>query len=327
MAGLLGRSPTKGKTSIVVAAIIAVLCILPFVLRTYHLEIMTILLIDTILAVSFAMIAITGEFSLAHRVMMGVGAYTSAILTTDLGFPFWAALPLGGIIAALIGRGISYPLVRMTGFAFFIGSYAAGEAIRLCWVRFRFPFGGVRGMINLPSPSIGSFDFGGYVPYYFMTMGIMLVCLFVMYRIYYSRIGDTFKAIHSDPSVAESTGIDIVRYRNLAFVIGCFFAGIAGVLLAHKTGAIDPYNFALTDMLYLLVWVVVGGINTFWGPIIGTGVMTAVYEGSRFLAEWRPLLFGFILILSLIFNPRGIDGLFPRIKAFFQRMRGEEKQG
>ena len=315
----------KTKNWIGIAVILSVLCIIPFVISTYRLEIITILLIDTILAVSFAMIAITGEFSLAHRAMMGVGAYTSAIVTTDLGFPFWAALPLGGVMAALIGRGISFPLVRMTGFAFFIGSYAAGEAIRLCWVRFRFPFGGVRGMINIPSPTIGSFDFGGAIPYYFMTMGIMLVCLFIMYRIYNSRIGDNLKALHSEPALAESTGIDVAKYRNLAFVIGCFFAGIAGVLLAHKTGAIDPFNFALTDMLYLLTWVVVGGINTFWGPIIGTGVMTAVYEGSRPLAEWRPMLFGFILILSLIFNPRGLDGLFPRFKAFFQKIRGEEK--
>lgn len=323
---MLNSSLLRGKGWIGLAVVLPILCILPFVLRTYHIEIMTILLIDVILAVSFAMIAITGEFSLAHRVMMGVGAYTGAILTTKLGVPFWVALPLGGVIAALVGRGISFPLSRMTGFGFFIGSYAAGEAIRLCWVRFRFPFGGVRGMINLSSPTLGPIDFHGYIPYYFLTMGVMLVCLFIMYRIYNSRIGDTFKAIHSDPAVAESTGIDVTRYRNLAFVIGCFFAGIAGVLLAYKTGAIDPFNFAITDMLYLLVWVVVGGLNTFWGPIIGTGVMTAVYEGARPLSVWRPMLFGFILIISLIFNPQGLDGLFPKFRAFFRRLRGEESR-
>jgi branched-chain amino acid transport system permease protein len=138
-----------------------------------------------------------------------------------------------------------------------------------------------------------------------------------MYRIDRSRIGDAFKAIHTDDLLAECVGIDVPRYRTLAFATGSFFAGVAGAVLAHRLSAIDPHVFDITTMVYLIIWVVVGGTVTFSGPIIGVAVMTMVFEWSRPLLEWRPLLFGAILILFLIFLPGGIESLIQKFKGVF----------
>ncbi len=308
-------------------AIICALCIMPFFMREYHIQLAIRLFINMILTVSFYLICTTGEWSLAHVVMMGVGSYSSALLTTKLGIPVFAAIPLAGLFAAGVGWLIHIPLVRMTGFGFFIGSYAAGEAIRLTWVKAIVPFGGVRGLINIPTPQfpaiagLSSIDFGQAIPYYFLALGTMLPCLYLMYRIDTSRIGSAFRAIHSDPNVAESIGIRVPKYRTLAFVIACFFAGIAGALLAHNLGAIDPNNFSLTEMVYLLIWATVGGTGNFWSPIIGVSTMTAVFEGARPLVEWRPFLFGAILIVFLLFMPTGLGGIPAKAKPAFQRLR------
>jgi branched-chain amino acid transport system permease protein len=311
-------------------AIFTFLIIMPFWQRVYFTEVATLLFINIILTVSFYIIVQTGEWSLAHVVMMGVGAYSSALFTSRLGIPVFASIPIAALVAAGIGRLISYPLVRMTGFGFFIGSFAAGEAIRLAWTRIRDPFGGVRGLINIPYPETISVagiavDFSRTTPYYLMTLGAMAACLFVMYRMDTSRLGDNFRAIHSDPNLAASMGIDVTSYRNTAFMIGSFFAGLAGALLVHRLGAVDPHGFSLTTMLYLLVWVVVGGTSNFISPIIGVCVMTAVFEGARGLAEWRPFLFGAILIAVLVFAPGGLGGLITKIQERFQQPRSPTK--
>jgi len=188
-------SKPKLKQIAAIGAMVAVLCVLPFFLREFHVHLAIRLFINLILTVSFYMIATTGEISLAHIVMMGVGAYGSTLLATDLGWPVWVSIPMAGLIAASVGRLIHIPLVRMTGFGFFIGSYAAGEAIRLMWMRMRNPFGGVRGLINIPTPQIPAvaglpaIDFHNAVPFYFLAMVSMLGCLYAMYRIDKSRIG------------------------------------------------------------------------------------------------------------------------------------------
>ncbi len=299
--------------------------VLPFFVREYYVEILIIFLINLILAVSYRLIATTGDWTLCHIVVMGVGAYASALMAKHFGWPFWMTMPLAGVTAGLIGFAIVYPMLRTVGFGFFIASLAIGEFVRLCWVKFHTPFGGPRGMINIDEVGkLGSIDFYDAIPYYFMTLVITMGCLFIMYRIDISRIGKAFKSIYQDDILAESIGINVARYRSFAFVIGSFFAGIAGALLAHRLGAIDPHIFILDEMVYLLVWVVVGGSATFRGPIIGVVVMTLLFEWTRPMLEWRPLLFGVILIGFLIFMPGGLESLIPKFKSLFGNRKGAQ---
>lgn len=308
-------------------ALIAFSSVLPFLLREYHLSIVTLLLINIIIVVSFRLITTIGGFNLAHLPLMGAGAYFSTIMMKDFGLPFLLTMPLAGLVAALVGFGFSYPLVRMKGFAFFIGSYAIGEAMRLGWVKIRNPFGGPGGIINVPRPSSWSFpglptiDFHNSIPYYFLVLVVMLVCLFIMHRIDRSRIGDTFKAIYSQELLAKCVGINIARYKALNYVIGASFAGVAGALLAHYLGAVDPSLFSLAPTVYLLIWVVIGGTHTFAGPIIGVTIFTGIDEALRPFAEWRPLVYGFVLIFVLLFLPEGFESLPARIRPWVKRLR------
>ncbi|MFQ5792106.1 MAG: branched-chain amino acid ABC transporter permease, partial [Acidobacteriota bacterium] len=137
-----------------------------------------------------------------------------------------------------------------------------------------------------------------------------------------SRIGNAWKAIDMDDELAETVGIDVARYRTLAFVVTAFFAGLAGALLAHRLGAIDPKNFDINTMVYLIIWVVVGGTATFWGPIAGVTFMTVIFEWTRPLLEWRPVLFGAILIFFLVLMPGGLESLMPKLASVAREQKG-----
>ncbi|MFC1956665.1 branched-chain amino acid ABC transporter permease [Chloroflexota bacterium] len=310
-----------------IIALIVVLCIIPFNLEAHTLSIVTLLLINVIIVVSFRLIATFGGWSLAHIPLMGAGGYFSAIMMIKLGWPFWASMLVAPLPVALIGLAFSYPLAKMKGLAFFIGSFALGEAMRLSWVKIENPFGGVSGIVNIPRPSpwaipgLPVIDFKHDIPYYFVVLVVMLVCLLIMYRLEKSRIGDTLKAINSQDLLAQCVGINITRYKTLGFVIGSFFAGVAGTLYAHYLGVLDPSLFSFTPTVYLLIWAVVGGTHTFFGPIIGVVIFTWLSEVLRVVAAWRPLVYGFILIAMLIFMPNGLEDLLVRVRTLVERLR------
>ena len=315
------------RTQIGVIAVIAVLCIVPFFLRAYYVGVVTELLIFIILALSFRVILYTGGWNLAHYVVMGAGAYFSAIMVTEFHWPFWATLPVAGFVAAAIGFLLSFPLSKMREFAYLIGSYAMGEAIRLTWNRIDYPFGGPAGITDIPRPSgVPNIDFTQPIPYYFLVMVVMLICIFIMYRIDRSRLGDAFKSIYSKDILAENIGIDIVGHKRFALVIGSFFAGVCGVLYGHYHGSIDPAVFALGPLIILLAWLAVGGTRTFTGPIIGTVFFVLLAEGLRPLAAWRPLVYGLVLIGVLLFMPGGLENLPATIPPWFHKLRMKLKR-
>ncbi len=310
----------KGWALVPLAGGILGLCVLPFFVRAYLIEVVMMYFIYIILAQSYRLIVTVHDWQLYHVVLYGVGAYTSGMLAKSAGVPVFFAIPLGGLMAALVGVAITTPLLRTKGWGFYIATYGLAELIRLSWLKFRNPFGGSTGIIDIPwPPVVAGIDFSEGVPYYFFSLGVMLLVLYFLYRIEKSHLGDSFKAISMDPDLAASTGIHIPRHRLMACAIGGFFAGIAGGLLVHRLGAVDPKLFNLVTMLYLLIWVVVGGTKTFWGPIIGVSVMHTLFELSRPLIQVRPLFFGLSMTLVLIFMPGGIEGVLLKVVARWQK--------
>ena len=296
------------------AVVIAGSCVFPFFARPYSVEVAMIFFTWIILAQSYRFIVTIHDWQLYHIVIYGVGAYASGMLAKNLGVPVFIAIPIGGVVAALFGVIVTSILLRSTGWGFYIATYGLAELIRLTWLKFRDPFGGSTGIISIPYPPvIAGIDFSASVPYYFFNLFVLLVILFMLYRIEKSQMGDAFKAISMDPELAASTGINIPRHRLLACAIGSFFAGIAGGLLVHRLGAVDPKLFNITTMLYLLIWVVVGGTNTFWGPIIGVSVMYTLFELSRPLIQLRPAFFGLSMVLVLLFMPGGLESLVSKL--------------
>ena len=297
------------------------LCLIPFFAGPYLIEVVMMYFIYIILAQSYRLTVTIHDWQLYHIVMYGVGAYASGMLAKNFGVPVFLAIPLGGVMAGIMGVAITLPLLRTKGWGFYIATYGLAELVRLSWLKFRNPFGGSTGIINIPWPSvIFGIDFSEGIPYYYFSLVIMLLVMYCLYRIEYSQLGDSFKAISMDPDLAASTGINIPRHRLMACAIGSFFAGIAGGLLVHRLGAVDPKLFNIVTMMYLLIWVVVGGTGTFWGPVIGVVVMHTLFELSRPLIEIRPAFFGLTMILVLIFLPGGLGNLVSKVVDKFKRL-------
>ena len=299
----------------------AALIALPHGLSFSQQEILVFLVINILLVMSYRLLTLTGEWSLGHVVIMGVGAYASALMTKNLGVPVPVGMILGGVTAALLAVLLSFPLFRMKGFYFLIGSFAAGEIIRLIWKRFREPFGGARGISGIdpmPDFSLGfySFDFFEPVSYYYFAGTIVAVCLWVLWRIEKSPVGLTFHAVHWQDKLAQASGVNLRAYRTLAFAIASGFAGIAGALQAHYVGTVNPNSFDIEVMVFVLTWAIVGGTTTFYGPILACVLLTVINEvvlrGMGF-EQARPLFYGAIMILSILFLPNGLESIVQKL--------------
>ena len=312
------------------ALLFAVLLLaLPFLVQTtQQREILVILMINAVLVVSYRLLTLTGEWSLAHVIMMGVGAYASAILVKQAGLPIPLSMALAALIAALVAWILSFPLFRMKGFYFLIGSFAAGEAIRLTWrlSSLRDLFGGPSGIRSVPD--LGklelfgvTLDFYDTANFYYVALGVAALSLWAIWRVERSRFGLVFHALHWQDKLAESVGVDARRYRMLALVVASGFAGLAGSLHAHFVGSVSANAFDVGEMVNILIWVIVGGTATFYGPLLGLLVLTVVNElvlRSLGIDQARPLIYGGILILSILFLPNGLESL---VQKGFARLR------
>lgn len=294
-------------------ALAAVLIALPHGLSFSQQEVAVFAVLNVLMVVSYRLVTLTGEWSLIHVVMQGIGGYGTALLAKDLGVPVPLSIPLGALIAAAVAWILSTPLFRMKAFSFLIGSFAAGEAIRLCWKYFDEPFGGPQGISLIPPvPDIGSISMFSATNYYYLCLIVVTLSLIVLYRIERSRIGLIFHAIHWHDNLAASTGIPIGKYRRLAFVVASFFAGLAGALLAHYMGTVVPSMFDVDTMLFIVIWVIVGGTATFYGPIVGAVLLTIIHEivlRAIGMDAARPLFYGVILVLTMMFLPGGLETL------------------
>jgi len=294
--------PEHGRRWIVIPAVAAGLILLPHILSFSQQEVLVFLTINVLLVASYRLLTLTGEWSLGHVVFMGVGAYASALFSKTAGLPVPLAMPLGALVAAGLAYLLSFPLFRMKGFYFLIGSFAAGEVVRLLWIKFRIPFGGPKGLKLIPA------------------LIVVTISLAALYRIEHSRIGLTFHAVHWQDPLASSIGVDTRHYRTLALVMASFFAGLAGTLLAHYIGTVNPNRFDVEEMVFVLIWVIVGGTRTFLGPILGVVILTVLNEvvlrelGTE---AFRPLIYGALLIIAILFLPEGLESLAIRLRERF----------
>ena len=297
------------KNYALIGVLLIALAILPHFLKYHHQDFLIFLTINILVVVSYRLVTLTGEWSLIHAVMMGVGAYTSALLSKNFDISFWITLPLAGVAAGGMAALLSYPLFRMTQFYFLIGSFAVGEAIRLCWIQFIKPFGGTGGISAIPSPELMNIDFLEPIPYFYLVLIIVTVCVFLLYRIEKSRIGLTLHAVHWKGVLAESIGVNTWNYRALAFIIGSLFVGIAGALKVHYIGTVAPKQFDIGFMVFILIWVIVGGYRTFYGAILGAVVLSVLDEILREVEQLRPAIYGITLILFILYLSGGLERL------------------
>ncbi|MGP6145877.1 branched-chain amino acid ABC transporter permease [Jeotgalibaca sp. A122] len=302
----------------------------------YYLQIGTFILINAILGISVFITLASGQFSLGAAGFMSVGAYTSALLTMRLGVPMPIAIFAGGVAATLVGAVIGLPTTRLKGLYLAIATLGFGEVVRVVFLNMEITNGAL-GLNGIPSLSISlasvlnklgiidalglDFQVAGQVASVLVLFLLVVLITHFWLKLDNSRVGRAFAAIKGDEHAAELTGIDVVKYKMVAFVFSSFLAGIGGALYAHATFFINPGDFAYSRVIDILLFTVFGGSNVIWGPILGATVLTLLPEILRFMADYRDTVYGIMLVVLMAFRPDGIltTELLRKIKTIFNK--------
>ena len=291
--------------------VVAALAVIPLIVRNEYILYTAVMAGIYIILTSSLNITngYTGLFQFGHAAFYGIGAYTAAILSTRYGFNFLVTLPLGGIMAALIGAAIALPTLRLSGIFLALVTIGFQQITYLVIMNWIGLTRGPMGIPGIPSPSIFGYELMGNTGYYYLILVLAIIVIFLISRIVTSRVGRTFVAIREDELAAVSVSIAIFRAKVMSFVIATFFAGIAGAFFAHHAGFISADSFRLEETFIILTMLIVGGMGSITGPVIGAVFLVVLPEVFRFLAEYRGVVYGLIMIAVILFRPEGIAGV------------------
>jgi len=289
------------------------------VLSGYLVTVLTTIGIYIILALSLNIITgYAGQISLGHAAFMGIGAYASALLYTKTGLGFWPAFVLAGLVAGLVGAVLAVPCLRVRDDFLAITTMGINFVIEAVFLYIPF-FGAGMGIGGINPPALFGTELGKPA---FLGLVLLVIVLTIAADRWLARswIGLGWAAIREDEQAAGAMGIDVVRFKVLAFTLGSAGAGLAGSLYAHFLTFIMPVNFSFGQSIVILSMVVFGGIGTLRGPIVGAIVLGALPEISRPAMEYRTLLYGVLLLLLMRFQPDGILGDGSLIVRWWRRL-------
>jgi len=306
----------------------------PMLLNNYWLGIANLIGISIIAATGLnILIGYCGQLSIGHAGFIAVGAYAYAIMVSRFDWPFPAAMVFAGIAAGLTGLIFGIPSVRVKGFYLAISTIAAHFII--IWVinQWSSLTGGYNG-IGVPVASLFGISFAGQKNQFYLIFIITGLVIFAAKNIARTRVGRAFVAVRDNDLAAEVMGINLFRYKLLAFFIGCFLAGIAGSLMANWIGYLNAENFTLNDSILYIGMIIIGGLGTTLGPILGVVFIRLLQEGvntisplvegmipalpAGFTAGLGPMVFGLVIVLFLILEPRGLAHRWNLFKASYR---------
>ncbi len=307
------------------ALLLLLMIIFPFATSLYQVNIMTTALMYVVLGLGLnIVVGFGGLLHLGYAAFYAVGAYTYGVLFHNFGLGFWTALPLGALLSALFGILLGFPILRLRGDYLAIVTLAFGEILRLVlenWSEFS---RGPGGIANISRPGF----FGQKLKLaqatnytYFITAAIVVLSVIVIKRIENSKMGRAWEAMREDEIACQAMGIDITRAKLAAFSVGAVWAGIMGVMFAAKNTFINPASFTTWESILILCVVVIGGMGSIPGVIIGALIFILTPEYLRAFSQYRMLIFGIALVLMMIFRPGGI---IPKVRRShpFKREQG-----
>ena len=283
----------------------------PFAAKNdYHLTVMSTAYIFAIATIGLNLITgYTGQFNLAHSGFMAVGAYAVGLLTVDWQVPFWIAFALSGVVAAALGFFVGIVSLRLKGHYFSIFTLCVGYIMYLVIEKWESLTHGTVGVIGIPAPSpIGPLAFDTPRSLYYLVFFFLVLGVFVMHRIVGSLLGRTFMAIRNGEALAEAMGIPLMRNKLLAFMLSVFYAGLAGGLYAGFVRFLGPGLASVDHSFDMTMYMLVGGLGTLLGPLLGAIAVPWLTQYLQFLQEYRFIVFGPILVALVIFLPHGIVG-------------------
>ena len=290
----------------------------------YQSHLASLIFINIIVAAGLNIVkGYCGQVTVGHVGLYAVGSYTAGCMFMYLGSDLWVTLPSAIIITGLFGIAFGIPSFRLEGPYLALATLGGGEAIRLFIENGAF-FNSTYGISSISQPVIFGVPFDTPDKYYYISMPVMLIAVYFSYSILNSSVGRAFMSVKEDPISAAASGIDVKKYKLLAFILSAMFAGAAGAIYAHlPPGYIHPNNYTVIEMVTFLAMVVFGGLGHIWGGVIGAIIITIVYDLTRPLYEYQLFIFGLTIVLTILFMPKGIGGF---IDKYFIDKRFKKKQ-
>ena len=298
-----------------IIAYLVLLCV-PSIFFTdlYQSHLSSLIFINIIVAAGLNIVkGYCGQVTVGHVGLYSVGSYTAGCMFMYLGSDLWMTLPAAIIVTGLFGIAFGIPSFRLEGPYLALATLGGGEAIRLFIENGEF-FNSTYGISSISQPVIFGVPFDTPDKYYYISLPVMIIAVYFSYSILKSSIGRAFMSVREDPISAAASGIDIKKYKILAFILSAMFAGAAGAVYAHlPPGYIHPNNYTVIEMVTFLAMVVFGGLGHIWGGIIGAIIITIVYDLTRPLYEYQLFIFGLTIVLTILFMPKGIGGFIDKI--------------
>ncbi len=321
----------------VAAIAVLMFLVLPLSVDEYYLSIVNLVSIAVVGALGLnILVGYTGQISIGHGAFMSVGAYTAANLVVRLGLPFWVALPAGGLMAALVGAVVGIPSLRIKGLYLAIATLAGQLIIEWTINHVTWISGGVQASIQVPRPRLFGYPISTQRQMYFFLLVFVVLAIVGTLNLIRSRIGRAFIAIRDHDIAAEIIGIDIFRYKLLAFAISSFYAGVTGVLYTYYLGIANYEQFQITVSIDYLAMIIIGGLGSVLGSIFGAIFVTLLpivirltmesFGGLLFssgavhniIPNLRLILFGALIIFFLVVEPEGLNRLWRNIRNYFR---------
>jgi branched-chain amino acid transport system permease protein len=308
------RSLTRLQLILLLIGVYLLAAPLPFWIGEYYTHVLVVSCYYMILAASWNLLAgYTGQFSLAHHAFAALGGYTSALLARYFQVPLLLGIAAGGILAMAIGYGLGTLCLRMRAIYLALATWAFAETFRtLIAMEYQI----TRGDLGLSTPLL--FGTPHATPYFYLFLFLALFSLYLMYQIVTSRIGYYMRAIRDDEEAAVVMGIDTIKWKRFVFAISSLFAGVAGGFYGHYIGLLSPVSIRFNEMALIIIMVIIGGLRTFLGPIIGALFIEILSELLRQYGELRMVLFALLVILIMRVYREGIMGLLTQLTSRIQ---------
>ncbi len=323
-----------GRLSMLIGLIL-LFAVIPFISNAYVLYVINIIGIYAIAAIGLnLLIGYTGQISLGHGAFFGVGAYSAAILATKAGFPFLIAVPLAGVITAIVGIFFGLPSARLKHLYLCIATLASQFILEYVFVQWESLTGGAAG-ISIPSASLFGIDLGSDRNFYYVIFICFAVMTWIAVNLIRTRYGRAFIAIRDNDQAAEGMGIPVFPYKLLSFAISSFYAGFAGALFAYYMISITPEPFNLWLSIEYIAMIIIGGLGSIPGSVFGTIFIITLSEilsitteflmnispsigGAITIAPLREFIYGLAIILFIIFEPKGLAEVWRIVRSSFR---------
>jgi branched-chain amino acid transport system permease protein len=288
------------------------LLVLPAFANQYTLFVGNLMLLYIILALGLnILVGFAGQLAFANAAIYGIGAYGTALLQVHLGWSFWVAAPVGAVLAMVIGTLLAFPALRLSGIFLALATLAFAQATQWVlwhWESVTFGAGGFR----VPAASFGPIPIKHDYGVYLVTWAVTVILLLFAWRIMRSRVGRAFVAMRDGAIAAQSLGIDLLTYKAMAFALSSFYAGVAGALYSALLGYVSPEGFDLFQMIIHKAMIVVGGLGSVVGSVLGASLLVYVMELLREFKSTQEIVFGAVLVGFMVFQPNGLVAFLKR---------------